>query len=179
MLTALGEALNVDAEELIFGRKGKQYKRFQKKYLLCVIISLAVISVFFLLQMFLSPHVKEQVNTTYEGSREYVLIFRLLIPTVGYFMAGVFAVSLVALFYDVSLHGWWKRFSIILGALVLVPCVLEMIDFLLLRLVPDYRPLLMRVLYISAMQPMQSLLYVWFPVLSGILLFLGFHKDIM
>lgn len=178
MLIALSKTLNVSTEELIFGRKSLQYSRLQKKYLVCSIGFLSICLVIFLLQMVLSPYFKNLVNMTYKGAGIYFLVFRLLMPTVGCISFGVFAVSFIALFYEVCIYGWWKKGAFLLGLIIAFPILTVILDAAFSMLFPQYRALLLRVLFVetSNSQLLQMLLFTFCPIISGILLFLGINK---
>ncbi len=177
-LIVLSKALNVSTEELIFGSKTKQYSRLQRKYLVCSIGFLSICVVVFLLQMVLSPYFKNLVNMTYKGAGIYFLVFRLLMPTVGYISFGVFIASFMALFFRVYIHGWWRKGAFFLGLIAVFPILAVILDDVFSMLFPEHRALLFHVLFVetSTSQPLQMLLFTFCPIISGMLLFLGINK---
>ncbi len=175
-LVELGKALDVAPEELIFGRKKPRYEQLQRKYIICSAVSLAVAVVIFLLQLFLAPIFKEQVNTTFDGSVAYYIIFRLLMPFICSASAGVFAVSFVALFHNVTL----KRGNItalICTLIAMFPSVGVIIDMLAGALINGYAEPITHLPYLSTVHtPLQPLLFVAMPFLGGILLFMAVDR---
>lgn len=177
-IIALSKVLNVDAEELIFGSKTKRYDRFQKKYLVCAITSLSLVLIVLLLRLTLDSHLETQINMSYIGKEVHFFIFRLLIPYLGNVSLGVFAVSLVALFYKVCLWGWWRRGAFFLGLAAALPSLLVIADSLLAMTMPTYKAPFTYAIFVSTIpsQPIQMLLFDLLPILSGVLLFLSFDN---
>lgn len=179
-LSTLAHVLNVDAEELVSGRRTRNYEQFQKRYLICSTVCFSLILILLLLQTIVSPCIEDQAKTTYEGYDAYYLTFRLLFPTVGYVSLGVFAGSVVALFCKIYLNNSWRKVVIILGVISVSASVLVIVDFIITMLIPAYKPFIMTPLFISVttLQPINTFLFVISPIISGILLFLGFNKEL-
>lgn len=177
-LTRLAEALNVDSQELIEGRKAKQYLKFQKRYIVCSILFFLFVILALLLQMTLEPYVREQIKMLFKGSYTYVLMFRLILPTLEYFSLGGFIVSFIALFYKVSLKDWWRKIALLLGLITVLPSVLVVFDMILMAIIVSYKAPVFYALFISTVhiQPLQTLLFTVFPLLSGVFLFLSSNK---
>jgi len=177
-LIALSKVLNVDAEELIFGRKTKRYDRFQKKYLVCAITSLSLVLIVLLLRLTLDSYLETQINMSYIGKEVHFFIFRLLIPYLGNVSLGVFIVSLVALFYKVCLWGWWRRGAFFLGLTAALPSLLVIADSLFAMTMPTYKAPFTYAIFVCTIpsQPIQMLLFDLLPILSGVLLFLSFDN---
>lgn len=177
-IIALSKVLNVDAEELIFGRKTKRYDRFQKKYLVCAITSLSLVLIVLLLHLTLDSYLETQINMSYIGKEFHFFIFTFLFPYLGNVSLGVFAVSFVALFYKVCLCGRWRRAAFFLGLAAAFPSLVVILDSLLAMVIPTYKAPFTYTIFVSTIpsQPIQMLLFDLLPILSGVLLLLSFDK---
>lgn len=176
-LIKLAEALNVDVEDLIFDRKHKHYKQFQKKYLLCTIVCLSIAMVSFLLMVILGPYFKELINRTYEGIGAYFLVFQWILPTMEYLSLGIFAASALALFQKTNLKRPWKTAALILGWITIAPCALAIGDYCSGMLLSSHKMHIYSAIYMRTvpLQALQVVLFIIFPFVSGFLLFMGFN----
>lgn len=179
MLLTLSQALHMDVETLVFGRNAKQYRRFQKKHLVCFISALACACVVFLVMTFLGPYIKDWVNRHYKGNFVYFWIFQLLLPSIGCFSLGFGLAAFVALFYNTCLCSRWKKAVIILGLLAIAPSLLVIIDDALGTWMPGYSIHITFALYFKTipLPALNNLLYAFLPAASGTLMYLGFNKE--
>lgn len=179
MLVTLSNALEVDAEFLIFGKPAEQYQRFQKKHIICVAAAFSVAFVIFLLILFLEPYLKTLVHNYTMDSFVYFIVFRLLLPPVCCFALGFGIVSLVALFYPVRLGRRWRIAACICWALAIVPSLLVLADDVLALWIPDHSIHIAWALYIKTLllPGVHTLLFRLLPGVAGALCFLGFNKD--
>lgn len=178
-LIILAKVLNVGTEELVSGRKNKRYDRFQKKYLSCSIVCFSLVLIVLLLQIIVGPRIEKQVNSTHEGAEAYHFVFRLLLPAVKYISFGIFAGSFVALFRKVYLNKPWRKVALILGLMSGLANTLVILDYTIGMLIPTYKLIIITPLFLSItqLQPVRSLLFVIFPIISGVLLFLSCNKE--
>lgn len=177
-LTSLAEVLNVDSQELIEGRKDKQYVKFQKKYIVCSILCFLFVILALLLQMTLVPYIREQIKMFLKDSFTYVFLFRLILPNVEYVSLGGFIVSFIALFYKVGLKGCWRKVVLCLGLVTILPSVLVVFDMMLMAIFVSYKAPVFYTLFISTVhiQSLNTLLFNVLPLLSGIFFFWGSNK---
>jgi len=177
-LIALSESMNVSAEELILGRKTGQHSSFQKKYLVCTIVSLSLALFILLLHLTLAPYLKRLVNTLWVGAQAYFIIFQLLTPFLGYASLGVGAASSVASFIEVGLRGRCRQAVFILGIAAALPSVLVILDYLIWSLLPGYRAPIAFFLFVSTSKfpALKQLMFDFLPIISGILLFFGLNN---
>lgn len=178
-LIVLAKILNVGTEELVSGRKNMCYNRFQKKYLVCTIVCFSIVLIVFLLQIIVSPLVKKQVVTSHEGAEAYYLTFQLLLPAIGHISLGILAGAFTALFCKIYLNKPWRKAVLVLGWISVLASMLVILDYVVAILIPGYNPLIITLSFFSIMrsQLMRSLLFVILPIISGVLLFLGFNKE--
>ena len=132
-----------------------------------------------LLQIIVGPRIEKQVNSTHEGAEVYHFVFRLLLPTVKYISFGLFGGSFVALFRKVYLKKPWRKVALILGLMFVLANTLVILDYTIGMLIPTYKLFIItpQFLSITQLQPVRSLLFVIFPIISGVLLFLSCNKE--
>lgn len=177
-LIELGKALDVAPEELIFGRKKPRYEQFQRKYVICSLVSFATALVIFILQLTLAPYLKGVVNETFVGKGAHDLVFSLLLPFICCVAAGAFAVSFVALFHNVTLKRG-NMAALIFGLIAALPSIAVIIDFLLGMLIPAYGEPIAYVMYLPTLSfpPLKVLVYNILPILSGGLVFMAKDRE--
>ena len=178
MLVALSEMLQVDVEALAFGKCNKVYPRFQKKYKARTIAAFSCALVVLLLMTFLEPYLKALVNRYDFDSFLYFWLFRLLLPPAGFFALGFGAVALVSQLYHTCPGRKWRIFLFILSLVVIAPSLLVLIDDALAMSIDRYAAHIAWALYIrtSRVPAIHTLLYRLFPMVSGVLCFLGTNK---
>ena len=179
MLVALGNALQVDAEFLAFGKPTEHYQRFQKKYLICVAATFSVAFVIFLLVTFLEPYLKALVHSYKIDSFIYFLVFRVLQPPVCCFALGLGISAFVALFYPARLSRRWRTTTYLFSVVAIAPSLLVVADNALSLCIPDYGAHISWALYIRTilLPAVHTLLFRLLPAISGVLCFFSFNKD--
>ena len=178
MLVTLSEVLQVDVETLAFGRSNKVYQRFQKKHRVCTIAAFSCGLIILLLMLFLEPYLKALALTYDFNYFLYFWLFRLLLPPAGCFALGFGAVALVSLFYHTCPGRKWRIFLFILSLVAIAPSLLVLIDDALAMSIDEYAAHIAWALYIktSRVPAIHTLLYRLFPMVSGVLCFLGTNK---
>ncbi len=179
MITTLARVLDIDAEELISGKKHNTYSQFQKKYLVCSILSFSLSIILFLLVITLGSYLREHIYNSFMGVGAYFLVFDLLFPISGLFSFGIFLVSLIALFRKIYLHKPWKKVTFLLSLVAILPSALVMIDASLAILISAYKAPVFQTLFVATIpsQTLQILLFILSPIVSGILLFLCLNNE--
>lgn len=178
MLVTLSEVLQVDAEALAFGKNAKQYKQFQNRYLVCLTAALLSAAAVFLATTLLGPVIKAWVNNHYMGNFVYFWAFQLLLPPIGWSSLGFGIAALVSLLYNTCLCKQWRMTAFVLGLIAITPSLLVIVDSALAIWIPGYSVHITFALYFKtiSLPALKHLLYAFFPVVSGMLLFLGFNK---
>ncbi len=177
-LSALSDILNTTPDGLLTGREHSAYPRFQRKYLAWISLALTLALLIFLLDGFAKPYIARQVNMSHNGKDMELIIFRLALPFLGGAGLGVAGVSFAALFHSVRL-GNRRRAACILGAVLALPSLLTILDWVLLGWLPTYRLPFANLFFVwTVPYPLiQGLLFFFLPCVSGSLLFLGAHRE--
>lgn len=171
-LIVLAEVLQVDANELIFGRKAEQGPRLHREYLPLCIISGCVVVCILILQLTLYPYLLNLKNTQF---LTYVFTYQKVVPPLGYFAGGVLAYAMVSLFFEIKVK---YRVLLLLAILFILPSLLVMIEEVLWRILYTHpQPISYFLTMAVAKNPALSVVfYKLLPFLSGILFFLSIGK---
>ena len=172
-LIALAETLQVDANELIFGRKAEYQPTLRREYLPMCIISGCIVVCILILQLTLYPYLLNLKNTQY---LTHVFLYQKVVPPLGYFAGGVFAYAVVSLFYEIKTK---RRIQLLLLAILFaLPSMLVIAEEVLWRLTDAFPHFISYYLTITAARnpTISIILYKLLPFLSGIAAFLGGGK---
>lgn len=172
-LIALAEALQVDANELIFGRKAEYRPTLRREYLPLCIISGSIVVCILILQLALYPYLLNLKNTQY---LTHVFLYQKVVPPLGYFAGGVFAYAIMSLFYEIKVN--CRILLLLLTILCALPALLVMAEEVLWRLTDTYPQSVSYYLTIAAAKnpALSIVLYKLLPFFSGIAAFLGGGK---
>ena len=172
-LIALAEALQVDANELIFGRKAEYRPTLRREYLPLCIISGSIVVCILILQLALYPYLLNLKNTQY---LTHVFLYQKVVPPLGYFAGGVFAYAVVSLFYEIKTKR--RILLLLLAILFALPSMLVIAEEVLWRLTDTFPQSISYYLTITAARnpTISIILYKLLPFLSGIAAFLGRAK---
>lgn len=171
-LIMLAEALQVETNELIFGRKAEYRPTLRREYLPICIISGCVVVCILILQLTLYPYLLNLKNTQY---LTHVFLYQKIVPPLGYFTGGVLAYAMVSLFYEIKMK---RKDLLLLAILFALPTLVVMAEEVLWRLTHMYPQSISNYLTIAAANnpALSIVLYMLLPFLSGILSFLGGGK---
>lgn len=124
MLEATANALGVELADLLGDRK-REYPRFQTKAILWV-VALGIIALFLLAdELFINPHLREVLATTYRGVSSYMYNNVVVLPLCRV-AAGMLIPAVLSLWYNVQPEGKAKTVLRIVAILLLIPMVLTM-----------------------------------------------------
>lgn len=171
-LIALAEALQVDANELIFGRKAEYCPTLRREYLPLCIISGCIVVCILILQLTLYPYLLNLKNTQF---LTHVFLYQKVVPPLGYFAGGVLAFAIVSLFYEIKVK---RRSLLLLAILFALPALFVMAEEVLWRITHTYPQSISYYLTIAAAKnpALSSVFYKLLPFLSGALCFLSSGK---
>lgn len=171
-LIVLAEALQVDANELIFGRKSEYRPKLRREYLPLCIISCCVVVCILILQLTLYPYLLNLKKTQFLA---HVFLYQKVVPPLGYFAGGVLAYAMVSLFYEIKVK---RRSLLLLAILFALPVLLVMAEEVLWRITHTYPQSISYYLTIAAAKnpALSSVFYKLLPFLSGTLCFLSSGK---
>lgn len=171
-LIALAEVLQVDANELIFGRKAEQSPRLHREYLPLCIVSGCVVVCILILQLTLYPYLLNLKNTQF---LTYVFTYQKVVPPLGYFAGGVLTYAMVSLLFEIKVK---YRAFLVFAILFTLPALLVMVEEVLWRILYTHpQPISYFLTMAIAKNPALSVVfYKLLPFLSGILYFLSIGK---
>lgn len=157
-LVALAEALGADVQELLYGPGAVQapFARYQRRYLVCVVLSAAVVIAWLIMEVTLKPYLARQAAQTlipYPG-----MAYFLIVPPLGVLGLGCLIPSLASLWADIRVRSMpVRRVLLVLGLLALC-CYLVWMTWYL-GLWPDF---------LYDLEPVQFLGQHWFiPLFTG------------
>lgn len=171
-LIALAEVLQVDANELIFGRKAEQSPKLHREYLPLCIISGCVVGCILILQLTLYPYLLNLKNTQF---LTYVFTYQKVVPPLGYFASGVLVYAIVSLFFEINVK---YRALLLLAILFTLPALLVMVEEVLWKILRTCPQPISFFLTMSATKnpALSVVFYKLLPFFSGILYFLSIGK---
>lgn len=178
-LEKLADIYAVDIDALVSGKPAApSYRKFQKPYLRIAIFTSVMITLICILQVTLYPYLKNALVNNYDGSAFFLFLYQVTVPTIGWFLCGIFLVDYLLLFYNITTTEYWKHIFIVLGFSAIVPSVLVFADCILGNIFSRYVPYFIYNLYFPALKHPLLLLFLFkiFPLCSGSLCFVGFFK---
>lgn len=119
-LVALAEALGADVQELLYGPGVVQapFARYQRRYLVCAVLSAAVVIAWLIMEVTLKPYLIRQAARTfipYPG-----MAYFLIVPPLGVLGLGCLLPSLISLWVDIRVRSIpVRRVLLALGLLAL------------------------------------------------------------
>lgn len=134
-LMLLAQVLNVDANELLFGRKAYYSATIQKADLRIATISFGVSLIILILQLVLYPYLLKLQS---EQLIQYAISYKQIVPPLGYYAGGVFLLSTIALFFNFPIKETWRRIFLILSVVLSAPSVLVILEELLWISLPHF-----------------------------------------
>ena len=158
-LVTLAEALGADVQELLYGPGvvREPFARYQRRYLVCAVLSAAVVIVWLIMEVTLKPYLIRQAARTfipYPG-----MAYFLTVPPLGVLGLGCLIPSLASLWVDIRVRSTPVR-RVLLALALLVLC------YYLLIYLPWYLGLWPDFLY--GLEPVQFLMWHWFiPLFTG------------
>lgn len=174
-LMALAEALDVPAEELIYGRAPVQnaYPRFQRKYVWRVAGCGFVLVLYLIFAGIIVP----MARMTYGFG--WLLVWTFTIRQTAALAGGVGLMAALALFFPVHFEEKKARLCRLAGILTVLPVVLLAADTLLGLFIPGYKiPVTFFFLRYFISNDLGTLfLLSALPFGSGVLLFLGLNRE--
>ena len=157
-LVALAEALGADVQELLYGPGVVQapFARYQRRYLVCAVLSAAVGIAWLMMEVPLKPYLIRQAARTcipYPG-----MAYFLTVPPLGVLGLGCLIPSLASLWVDIRVRSIpVRRVLLALGLLALCYYLVWMTWYL--GLWPDF---------LYGLEPVQFLMWHWFiPLFTG------------
>lgn len=157
-LVALAEALGADVQELLYGPGAVQapFARYQRRYLVCAVLSAAVVIAWLIMEVTLKPYLARQAARTfipYPG-----MAYFLIVPPLGVLGLGCLIPSLASLWVDIRVRSMpVRRVLLVLGLLALCYYLVWMTWYL--GLWPDF---------LYDLEPVQFLEQHWFiPLFTG------------
>lgn len=157
-LVALAEALGADVQELLYGPGAVQapFARYQRRYLVCAVLSAAVVIAWLIMEVTLKPYLARQAAQTlipYPG-----MAYFLIVPPLGVLGLGCLIPSLASLWVDIRVRSMpVRRVLLVLGLLALCYYLVWMTWYL--GLWPDF---------LYDLEPVQFLEQHWFiPLFTG------------
>lgn len=157
-LVALAEALGADVQELLYGPGVVQapFARYQRRYLVCAVLSAAVVIAWLIMEVTLKPYLARQAAQTlipYPG-----MAYFLAVPPLGVLGLGCLIPSLASLWADIRVRSMpVRRVLLALGLLALCYYLVWMTWYL--GLWPDF---------LYDLEPVQFLEQHWFiPLFTG------------
>lgn len=171
-LVLLAQTLNVDANELLFGRKSNHKPTIQKADLRMAAVSFGVTLIILILQLVLYPYLLKLQS---ENMIQFVVSYKQIIPPIGCFAGGVFLLSTIALFFRFRISNRWCLLFLILSVLLSVPAGVVILEELLWLTVPRFPvPVSSVIIRQGVLNPaIISLLLEIFPFFSGMFVVLG------
>lgn len=162
-LKKLADVLDVDLHELIYGDKPGTYPRFQRKYVICTMVSGSIASALLLFRLLLWPDLQIMANTHHWGP--LLAICTILLPQVGSVALGSLIPMLIQLFMPVRMNKQNHLWCLTLGLAAPLPVILFWLGV---------RPFSRWILYRIG----RALLIYILPALSGTGIMLGTHSEI-
>ncbi|WP_295341982.1 helix-turn-helix domain-containing protein [uncultured Subdoligranulum sp.] len=157
-LVVLAEALGADVQELLYGPGVVQapFARYQRRYLVCTVLSAAVVIAWLIMEVTLKPYLIRQAAQTfipYPG-----MAYFLTVPPLGVLGLGCLFPSLISLWVDIRVRSIpVRRVLLALGLLALCYYLVWMTWYL--GLWPDF---------LYGLEPVQFLMWHWFiPLFTG------------
>lgn len=178
-LEKLADIYAVDINALVSGKPAaSSYIKFQKPYLKIAISTSVIATLICILQVTLYPYLRNVLANNYDGSAFFLFLYQMTVPTIGWFLCGIFFVDFLLLFYNVTATDFWKRIFVVLGFGALLPSLLVGIDCIFGNIFSRYVPYFIYNLYFPALKYplLQLFLFKIFPLCSGSLCFMGFLK---
>ncbi len=168
-LLALAEALDTDADALIYGPKPPKYEPMQKKYKVCCFVFVLILLAGVAARIWLEPWLLEYKGRTFDSVPYfcYQFVAKPLLHAAGGALLG----SLLSLGLDLRLKTPWRILCLVLGICCLVPSFATAA-----QITSSSGPF--RLIF-SFVWDTQTSLWLWtrvIPSLGGFLLFLGFNR---
>lgn len=157
-LVALAEALGADVQELLYGPGVVQapFARYQRRYLVCAVLSAAVVIAWLIMEVTLKPYLARQAAQTlipYPG-----MAYFLAVPPLGVLGLGCLIPSLASLWVDIRVRSIPVRRVLLALGLLALCCYLVWMTWYL-GLWPDF---------LYDLEPVQFLGQHWFiPLFTG------------
>lgn len=173
----LAQILDTDVSQLLGEESRETPPKLRKKYLLpCAIFGLLAATVM-VLNVTLLPYLEQIARQTYVTY--YAYCYASSIPQLGYLFGGSFISSCLCLFTPLRLPKRWRVICICTGIAFILPALLVSVECTLSHFFPQFSELLpqMPLSRLYWFYPVvRTLIQKILPVVSGVLLFLGFQK---
>lgn len=175
-LVVLAQTLNVDANELLFGRRANYKATIQKADLKVVGISFGVSLIILILQLILYPYLLKLQS---ERLIQYAISYKQIVPPLGYYTGGVLLLSTISLFFNFQIKNKWRRIFLILSVALSIPSVLVILEELLWLTLPHFSaPFSGVIIRQGVLKPaLITTLFKIFPFVSGMFMIAGKERN--
>lgn len=172
----LAQSLDTDVSRLLGEENRETPPKLRKKYLIaCMIFGLLAATVL-VLNVTLYPYLKELTRQTLVPYHSH---YSFSIPQFGYLFGGLLLSSCLCLFTPLRLPKRWRVICICVGMAFFLPALLICAETALFLFFPHFPGVVTPILFVklyALYPPLRTIVLSVLPLLSGMLLFLGFQK---
>lgn len=173
-LVALASAMEVRAEDLIYGPKRPTPPAAKVSRIGWAAVSFVIALTELILEFTLFPHLDFLRVTEYTHT---LFQYRLALPQVGSLACGVLFISILALWRSFPVSGKWRWILRLSGGLLVLPGLLITLECLLAIFSPNSFYRLSRYVVIYGYDTLRPCFLWIMPFLGGVLIRLGFEKQ--
>ena len=173
-LESLAEVFNKDLLEFIYGSSKEPYIKYQKKYIIMILICIAVFLCSVILEFTVYQKMIGDFHTYFMNGFEISLYVSVVRPA-AFFSLGVLIPAAVSLWQGIYLDQKVRHILLVIACILLLLSLIIVIERLLLMIKPDILPgFIFLSVYTSDFARAAFLAIM--PFLSGVGVFLGVNK---